>query len=190
MPHPNAPLTLTPTLTLTLTPTPTPNPHPHEVGTSYFTIFDLQSLYGCFPRMVCIHRYGCMLPSHGTHAPPRTPVHTPCTPCTLTTRTHLYPHTPSRPLTPPSRPISQARDPTYWIGTLSIALGAILPHLALRVIKFQLNPEPYQVVQYYERTLSKRRKKDAKERSPSQQPLQPGAEADGAAGVVPSGANV
>ena len=134
MPHPNAPLTLTPTLTLTLTPTPTPNPHPHQVGTSYFTIFDLQSLYGCFPRM--------------------------------------------------------ARDPTYWIGTLSIALGAILPHLALRVIKFQLNPEPYQVVQYYERTLSKRRKKDAKERSPSQQPLQPGAEADGAAGVVPSGANV
>ena len=65
-----------------------------------------------------------------------------------------------------------------------------MPHLALRVIKFQLNPEPYQVVQYYERTLSKRRKKDAKERSPSQQPLQPGAEADGAAGVVPSGANV
>ena len=100
------------------------------VGSSYFTIFDLQSLYGCFPRM--------------------------------------------------------ARDPTYWIGTLSIALGAILPHLALRVIKFQLNPEPYQVVQYYERTLSKRRKQDAKERSPSQQPLQLDAEADGAVGAVPA----
>jgi len=38
-----------------------------------------------------------------------------------------------------------ARDPTYWIGTLSIALGAILPHLALSVIKFQISPEPYQV---------------------------------------------
>ena len=38
-----------------------------------------------------------------------------------------------------------ARDPTYWIGTLSIALGAILPHLALCAIKFQISPEPYQV---------------------------------------------
>jgi len=79
------------------------------VGVSYWTILDLQSLYGSFPRM--------------------------------------------------------ARDPTYWIGTLAIAAGAVLPHLALRVLWFQLDPEPYQVVQYYERTRGKR-KKDKKKKKP------------------------
>ena len=50
-----------------------------------------------------------------------------------------------------------ARDPCYWIGTLSIAAGAVVPHLAAKVLWFHIDPEPYQVVQYYERTRGKRK---------------------------------
>merc|ERR1712216_1061815 len=96
-------------------------------GSNYTPAFDLQSLYGVFPRM--------------------------------------------------------ARDPTYWIGTLAIAMGAVLPHLALRVIKFQLDPEPYQVVQYYERTLSKRRKQA--EEASAREPLRASKGADGANEAFP-----
>ena len=49
-----------------------------------------------------------------------------------------------------------SRDPTYWIGTLAIAAGAVLPQLALKVLVYQLDPAPYQVVQYYERTRAKK----------------------------------
>ena len=71
-----------------------------------------------------------------------------------------------------------ARDPTYWVGTIAIAAGAVMPQLALKVLWFQLDPEPYQVVQYYERTRKKRKVPKgaklgkSKTKGPAEEPLQ------------------
>ena len=39
----------------------------------------------------------------------------------------------------------------FPIGSLTITAAAVLPVLALKVVKYQLAPAPYQVVQLYER---------------------------------------